>query len=178
MKKKEHHDRYFNIDGSKKVERRDGFPDLPENMDNVRQCNEAGSKFLIDDSADNKSVVLDVQVGKYMDTSLIDVDIQTRIVRVLIKGKMLCLVLPEEVKPDQAVAQRSKVTGMVGTFTHVILQPKHGSVDDTQYGLHVTNLTPGSDNPSHGLARHHHAQGVRQASPGQNDGDLRGGRGG
>ena len=46
--------------------RREGFPDLPENLDDVRQCNEPGSKFLLDDSEDNKSVVLDVQVGKYM----------------------------------------------------------------------------------------------------------------
>lgn len=60
-KKKEHHDRYFNIDGSKKVERRDGFPDLPDNLDDVRQCNEAGSTFRMDDSEDNTCVVLDVQ---------------------------------------------------------------------------------------------------------------------
>ena len=64
--KKEHHDRYFNIDGSKKVTRREGFPDLPENMDDMRQCNEGGCKFLLDDSEDNKSVVLDVQVGVLM----------------------------------------------------------------------------------------------------------------
>jgi hypothetical protein len=30
-------------------------------------------------------------------------------------------------------------------FTHVILQLKRGSIDDSQYGVHVTNLTPGSE---------------------------------
>jgi hypothetical protein len=41
--------------------------------------------------------------------------------------------------------------GYTTTFHHVILQPKHGSIDDSQYGPrpHVTNLTPGSDNPPH-----------------------------
>jgi hypothetical protein len=37
-------------------------------------------------------------------------------------------------------------TGRVGTFHLVILQSKHGTIDDSQYGQ-VTNLTPGSDNP-------------------------------
>eukprot|EP00740_Mantoniella_antarctica_P015262 CAMPEP_0181367882 /NCGR_PEP_ID=MMETSP1106-20121128/11722_1 /TAXON_ID=81844 /ORGANISM="Mantoniella antarctica, Strain SL-175" /LENGTH=377 /DNA_ID=CAMNT_0023483823 /DNA_START=108 /DNA_END=1238 /DNA_ORIENTATION=+ len=128
--KKEHHDRYFNIDGSKKVTRREGFPDLPENMDDMRQCNEGGCKFLLDDSEDNKSVVLDVQVGKYMDTSLIDVDIQTRVVRVLVKGKLLCLVLPEEVRPDQSVAQRSKITGsLVINMPKAFLKPAIGKAE-------------------------------------------------
>lgn len=114
------------------MERREGFPDLPENVDDVRQCNEAGSKFLLDDSADNKSVVLDVHVGKYMDTSLIDVDVQTRIIRVLIKGKLLCLVLPEEVKPDQAVALRSKVTGsLVITMPKAFVKPALGKAGET-----------------------------------------------
>ena len=120
-KKKEHHDRYFNIDGTKKVERRAGFPELPEDydVDDVKQCNESGAEFRLDDSEDGASVVLDVKVGKYMDTSLMDVDVQTRLVRVLVKWKMLCLVLPEEVKPDAACARRSKTTGSL-----VVTMPK------------------------------------------------------
>ena len=146
-KKKEHHDRYFNIDGSKKTERREGFPDLPENLDDVRQCNEGGNKFLLDDSEDNKSVVLDVQVGKYMDTSLIDVDVQTRIVRVLIKGKLLCLVLPEEVKPDQATAQRSKVTGsLVVTMPKAYVKPAIGKAEEA----YVVDAVDNKNNKKHG----------------------------
>jgi hypothetical protein len=39
--------------------------------------------------------------------------------------------------------------GRVGTF-RVLLPSKHGSsVDDGQYMVRVTNLTPRSDNPSH-----------------------------
>ena len=66
-----------------------------------------------------------------MDTSLIDVDVQTRIVRVLIKGKLMCLVLPEEVKPDQSTAQRSKVTGsLVVTMPKAYQKPAMGKTEE------------------------------------------------
>ncbi|CAF5112821.1 unnamed protein product, partial [Rotaria socialis] len=46
-----------------------------------------------------------------MDTSLVDVDVQPLYVRVTIKGKILQLVLPEEVNTIQSVAERSKISG-------------------------------------------------------------------
>ena len=140
-KKKEHHDRYFNIDGSKKVQRRDGFDELPENPEDVRQCNEGGNDFRIDESEDGSAMVLELQVGKYMDTSLMDVDVQTRVVRVLIKGKLLQLTLHEEVKPDASKAERSKLTGAL-----VVTMPKANwtkqarglrSMKDSDYELTV-----------------------------------------
>jgi protein TilB len=85
--KKENNKKLFNPDGTKKFERREGFPDLPDNIDDVRQCNEPGLEFRLDESDDGESVVLECNVGKYMDTSLIDVDVQTRLVRVLVKGE-------------------------------------------------------------------------------------------
>lgn len=41
--------------------------------------------------------MLDVAVGKFLDTSLIKADVQPRLVRLLIKGRLLQLVLPVEV---------------------------------------------------------------------------------
>ena len=50
----------------------------------------------------------------------------------LIKGKLLCLVLPEEVKPDQATAQRSKVTGsLVITMPKAYIKPTLGKAEET-----------------------------------------------
>lgn len=118
-KKREHHDRFFNVDGSRRVRRRDGFPDLPEDHEDVRQCNEPGLEFRLEDSEDGAAVVLELAVGKYMDTSLVDVDVQPRVARALVKGKLVCLALPEEVRPDASVAQRSKITGAL-----VITMPK------------------------------------------------------
>lgn len=43
------------------------------------------------------SIVLDVAVGKYLDTSLIQADVQPKYVRLLIKGRLLQLLLPVEV---------------------------------------------------------------------------------
>ncbi|XP_050180823.1 dynein axonemal assembly factor 11 isoform X5 [Myiozetetes cayanensis] len=55
--------------------------------------------------------VLNVNVPKYLDTSLLDVDVQPTYIRVLVKGKPFQFVLPEEVKPDSSSAKRSQTTG-------------------------------------------------------------------
>lgn len=46
-----------------------------------------------------------------MDTSLIEADVQPTYATFVIKGKVFQIVLPEEVKPDSCVAQRSQTTG-------------------------------------------------------------------
>lgn len=46
-----------------------------------------------------------------MDSSLIQADIQPGYVRLLIKGKLLQLLLPVEVRPDASTAQRSLASG-------------------------------------------------------------------
>lgn len=46
-----------------------------------------------------------------MDSSLVDVDVQPNYVRVTLKGKVLQLVLSENVKCDLSTAQRSQTTG-------------------------------------------------------------------
>ena len=163
--KRENNKKLFNPDGTKKFERREGFPDLPDNIDDVRQCNEPGLEFRLDESDDGESVVLECNVGKYMDTSLIDVDVQTRLVRVLVKGKMLCLVLPEEVKPDTSTAQRSKVSGaLVVTMPRAYQKPKRferggGSGGGGEYvvdggkGVDVGKGEVGGSNPGRGAGK-------------------------
>ena len=54
-----------------------------------------------------------------MDTSLLDVDVQPKYVRVTLKGKVLQLVLPEDVASDSSTAKRSQTTGHL-----VITMPK------------------------------------------------------
>jgi protein TilB len=67
----------------------------------------------------DEDIVLKVSVFKYMDTSLVDVDIQPNHVRVTLKAKVLQLVLPEEVICDLSSAKRSQITGEL-----VIKMPK------------------------------------------------------
>jgi len=75
----------------------------------VRQCNQGGYKFHIDEG--DEEVVVEVEISKFLDTSLVDCDIHPDFVRVTIKGKVLQLVLPCEVRTDTASAQRSTTTG-------------------------------------------------------------------
>ncbi|CAF3547551.1 unnamed protein product [Rotaria socialis] len=82
-------------------------------------CNEPKVDFKMLESDDDRHVILDVAVFRHMDTSLVDVDVQPLYVRVTIKGKILQLVLPEEVNTTQSVAERSKISGHL-----VIKMPK------------------------------------------------------
>ncbi|XP_070337714.1 dynein axonemal assembly factor 11 isoform X2 [Equus asinus] len=81
--------------------------------------NEPKLDFSLKDDEKRKQIVLDLAVYRYLDTSLIDVDVQPTYVRVLVKGKPFQLVLPAEVKPDSSSAKRSQTTGHL-----VICMPK------------------------------------------------------
>ncbi|TKC48845.1 hypothetical protein EI555_010831, partial [Monodon monoceros] len=79
--------------------------------------------FSLRDDEKRNQIVLDLAVYRYMDTSLIDVDVQPTYVRVMVKGKPFQLVLPAEVKPDRSSAKRAQTTGHL-----VVYMPKVGSL--------------------------------------------------
>lgn len=82
---------------------------------NVNQA-KVDFKFVDEDTSE---LVLDVAVYKFLDTNLIEVDVQPIYVKVVIKGKVFQFVLPEEVATDKSTAQRSQTTGHL-----VIKMPK------------------------------------------------------
>ena len=51
----------------------------------IRQKNEGKWWFTFQDSVDGSAVELDVEIGRYMDTSLVRADVQPSFVRLLIK---------------------------------------------------------------------------------------------
>mmetsp|Transcript_22360 Transcript_22360/g.72552 ORF Transcript_22360/g.72552 Transcript_22360/m.72552 type:complete len:442 (+) Transcript_22360:571-1896(+) len=108
--------------------RRTGFDPLPDDPELAYQKNEGNWKFSLLESEDGRSMVLDVGVSRFLDTSLIDVDVTPRVVRMLIKGKLLQLRLDEEneVHADQVKAQRSKATGAMQ-----LIMPKVKCTDAT-----------------------------------------------
>eukprot|EP00033_Pygsuia_biforma_P004279 GCRY01004692.1.p1 GENE.GCRY01004692.1~~GCRY01004692.1.p1 ORF type:complete len:408 (+),score=83.49 GCRY01004692.1:267-1490(+) len=77
----------------------------------VLQSNSSGIPFRWEE--DNAHIVLEVGVGRYVDTSLIDIDLQPSYVRVWVRAKLLQLALPAEVEPDSkhTSAKRSQATG-------------------------------------------------------------------
>ena len=87
------------------------FETLPEDIADVKQKNQGDFKFTLTESDDETAIQLEVHVGMFIDTSLVNVDIHPKLVRVKIKGELLQLKLSHEVTPDSSVAERSKATG-------------------------------------------------------------------
>nr|XP_051699998.1 dynein axonemal assembly factor 11 isoform X4 [Oryctolagus cuniculus] len=85
----------------------------------VLNVNEPKLDFSLKDDEKHHLIILDLTVYRYMDTSLIDVDVQPTYVRVMVKGKPFQLVLPAEVRPDSSSAKRSQTTGHL-----VVCMPK------------------------------------------------------
>ncbi|XP_066543674.1 dynein axonemal assembly factor 11 isoform X2 [Amia ocellicauda] len=77
----------------------------------VLNVNEPRLDFSLTEDEDNNHIVLDLAVYRYLDTSLLDVDVQPMYIRVKVKGKTFQLVLPAEVNPDSSTAKRSQTTG-------------------------------------------------------------------
>ncbi|XP_074506085.1 dynein axonemal assembly factor 11 isoform X1 [Sebastes fasciatus] len=77
----------------------------------VLNVNEPRLDFSLTEDEENNTVVLNLEVYRHMDTSLIDVDVQPTYARLKVKGKIFQMVLPAEVKPDSSTAQRSQTTG-------------------------------------------------------------------
>ncbi|GFG29354.1 hypothetical protein Cfor_10214 [Coptotermes formosanus] len=85
--------------------------------------NEAKIPFVLTEDDDMNSLILDIAVYKYLDTSLLEVDIQPTYVKVLIKGKIFQIVFPEEIRIDSSTARRSQTTGHL-----VLTMPKANAV--------------------------------------------------
>ena len=82
-----------------------------EERGNIKQCNEGRWQFQFDEESRPGSVLLSVPVAKFLSSTLIDVDVHPTYVSVVIKGKVLRLVLPAEVRAEDSTAQRSATTG-------------------------------------------------------------------
>ncbi|XP_018562369.1 protein tilB homolog [Anoplophora glabripennis] len=72
--------------------------------------NQAKLNFTFSDD-DPEQFVLDVVIYKFLDTNLIEVDLQPIYVKLTVKGKIFQMVLPEEVHVERSTAQRSQTTG-------------------------------------------------------------------
>jgi protein TilB len=77
----------------------------------IRQCNEGRYDFKMLDDDGNGNVVVEVEIPRFIDTSLVDVDVQPNHVSIVIKNKTLRLRFEDNVRPDAGKAERSKITG-------------------------------------------------------------------
>ena len=84
-------------------------PDMYSKDGRILQRNEGKQEFRLEET--EKLVILTVKISKYLDTSLIDVDVHPTYVKVVVKGKVLQLVLDSEVVAAEAVCERSRMNG-------------------------------------------------------------------
>lgn len=75
----------------------------------ILQKNQGKWEFKFEETS--RTITLDVEISKFIDTSLIDVDVNPTWVRVTVKDKILQLLLDEEVKVDGVLCERSKASG-------------------------------------------------------------------
>lgn len=117
-----------------------------EKYGRILQKNEGKWDFKIMD--DDDKVVLDVPVGKYMSTASIDIDLQPTYIIINIKGKYLQLILPDEVKPGESEAQRSKTTGNLKLVMPKV--KKEEMLSAKKMGTHEFEQTSSQDNSGRG----------------------------
>lgn len=79
--------------------------------------NEPKIDFSFND--ENDRYELDLKIYKFLDTSLIQVDLQINYVRVDVKGKTFQMALKDEVKISESTSKRSLITGHL-----LIVMPK------------------------------------------------------
>jgi protein TilB len=75
----------------------------------VLQKNQGKWDFKWSETA--KTLILDVKISKFIDTSLLDVDLHENYIRITIKDKILQLTTTEPVHVDSVLCERSKATG-------------------------------------------------------------------
>nr|CCA21668.1 conserved hypothetical protein [Albugo laibachii Nc14] len=77
----------------------------------IRQCNEGKWEFHLSETIDQ--LILELNLPKFLDTSLIDVDVHPTYVSIIVKNKRFRLRFPEAVQSDRGKAERSKATGVL-----------------------------------------------------------------
>lgn len=93
----------------------------------VKQKNEGGWGFRWDEETKQGCVMLDVEVARHLDSSLIDVDVHPNYISIVIKSKVLRLRLPAEVKVAESKCQRSKTTGSLQVIMPKV-NPKENAI--------------------------------------------------
>ena len=107
-KQKEEDDKKKNPDKYKE-KRKDTSMYRPDGE--MRQCNEGGYKFLLEDSIDPEFSTFSLNLPKFLDTSLLEVNLFPFFVSVRVKGKLTQVKMWEEVLVEGSEIKRSSTTG-------------------------------------------------------------------
>ena len=107
----------------------------------VLQRNEGKHAFKWDIAA--KTITLNVEISKFLDTSLIEVDVHTNWLRVTIKGKILQLLIEEDVQTEKVICERSRLTGQLAITMLKAVQ--HGDIEECRKMERLESLKKEAD---------------------------------
>jgi protein TilB len=88
-------------------------PSVYNTQGEIRQCNEGKYEWLFGESEDKTALTLEVYLPKFMDTSLVSVDLNPQYIRLDIKGKITQLRFDDEIVVEKSKVQRSTTTGVL-----------------------------------------------------------------
>lgn len=77
----------------------------------IRQVNEGKWDFVLEDEDGEGNCVLRLAVSRFLDTSLMDVDVHPKYVSIVVKSKVFRIFWPDEVRSDRGNCKRSQLTG-------------------------------------------------------------------
>ncbi|KAJ3286237.1 Protein tilB [Rhizoclosmatium sp. JEL0117] len=95
------------------------------------------------------AVFLDIEISKFLDSSLIDVNVKPNYIQVVIKNKVLTVTFDDEVRPNQVLCERSKASGNLLVTMVKSSAPNDLDVEDVAKAQRTKNVvTPASNAPT------------------------------
>lgn len=100
--------------------------------------NEAKFPFTFDESGEE--VVITVDPGKYIATSLINIEVETTYVRIMVKDKLVQFPLSVEVAPELVKVQRASTTGQLKINVPLALHLRQEREEKRNRYAHTTDI--------------------------------------
>jgi len=122
----------------KEIEEAKAAAELEELMAASRPKQRNEGKWVFNLDEDKTSVILEVGVPKFLDTSAIDLNVEPWWIAMEIKGKQFVIHTPREINPDQCKAERSQNSGslvLTMPFVGEVIKAQH-SHEDRQSKVH------------------------------------------
>ena len=90
----------------------DEFPIRLKNG-HILQTNQANIPFIIrdDDNEHQGMIIIELGISKYIDTTLLDIDVKEDYIRCVVKNKLVQLELPSSIDPNLSKVQRCTISG-------------------------------------------------------------------
>ena len=90
-----------------------GIPSVHNAKGEIRQCNEGRYIYKLDDDSMTGRVIFELNAPKYMDSSLITIDLNPWYVRCIVRSKLTQIRFDTEISVSKSKVERSRTTGVI-----------------------------------------------------------------